>query len=76
MQYKSLLIETTAQLDLYYSGCCVPSHCQKYEMCGLLHQFRSSDAIVVGSYFKRGGVWWNEISEERVSALMAAFHNC
>ena len=41
-----------------------------------IHQFRSSDAIVVGSYFKRGGVWWNEISEERVSALMAAFHNC
>lgn len=41
-----------------------------------IHQFRSSDAIIVGSYFKHGGVWWNEISEERVSALMAAFHNC
>ena len=41
-----------------------------------IHQFRSADAIIVGSYFKHGGVWWNEISEGRVSTLMAAFHNC
>ena len=41
-----------------------------------IHKFRSSDAIIVGSYFKDGGVWWNEISEEKVSTFLAAFHNC
>ena len=32
--------------------------------------FKYTDGAIVGSYFKRDGVWWNPVDEERVRKLM------
>lgn len=31
-----------------------------------LHQYLSSDAVIVGSYFKKHGKWNNELEEEQI----------
>nr|CAI5866336.1 unnamed protein product [Callosobruchus analis] len=35
-----------------------------------IEKYLSADALIVGSYFKKGGKWWNEIDEDRVGNLM------
>ena len=40
-----------------------------------VNDYVTADAIVVGSYFKRGGVWRNEISEAKVLRMMEVIQN-
>lgn len=37
-----------------------------------VNDYVMADAIVVGSYFKHGGIWSNEISEGKVDRMMKA----
>lgn len=35
-----------------------------------LHEYLCADALIVGSYFKNGGVWSNDVDEGRVGKFM------
>ncbi|MBT7902400.1 BtpA/SgcQ family protein [Candidatus Woesearchaeota archaeon] len=38
-----------------------------------VHKFMSADIFIVGSYFKKNGLWSNEIEEDRIESLMTEF---
>lgn len=35
-----------------------------------LKDYTNADALIVGSYFKRHGKWYNELQEEKIQVLM------
>lgn len=38
-----------------------------------LQAYKAADALIVGSYLKKGGVWNNELDEDRVKRFMNEF---
>ena len=37
-----------------------------------VHSFRNVDAFIVGTFFKKDGMWQNELDENRIIKMMAA----
>ena len=42
---------------------------------GNVNKFRNADALIVGTFFKKGGKWQNELDENRIKEMMAAIEN-
>ncbi|PIO74940.1 BtpA family protein [Teladorsagia circumcincta] len=57
----------TADFDAVRTHCSLPIFVGSGVTASNVHQFRSADALIVGSEFKKDGKWMNELDAERLA---------